>query len=475
MATKLETMVSSSLAQSAEQPAPKSEPTEEQRLARQKAHDERVARWRQIEAAGKEEDWIVLELRKKGVLVDPSSDPASMGDKERNNYKEAKKVEAAERRALEKLAWQAYRATHIVHLGSGVHWSDKLEADRFDVERREDRLKANDLPDWKSPEDLAQAMSVDVPTLRWWSYHREVDSGTHYRRWSIPKRDGGKRTITSPKRGLKKAQRWTLRQLAEKLPVHSAAHGFMSARSILTNARVHAGAEVLVKVDVKDFFPTVSWRRVRGLFRKAGLRENVATILALLCTEPPREPVQFRGRTLFVATGPRALPQGAPTSPAITNAICLRMDRRLSGIAKTLGFAYTRYADDLTFSWRKSEDRAKAPVGALLAMVKKILTAEGFTMHPNKTMVMRDGDRQKVTGLVVNQAKDGVPTARVPRETVRRLRAAIKNRELGRAGKEGETLAQLRGMASFVMMCDEKKGREFLRRLAVLEGRERSA
>ena len=99
MATKLETMVSSSLAQSAEQPAPKSEPTEEQRLARQKAHDERVARWRQIEAAGKEEDWIVLELRKKGVLVDPSSDPASMGDKERGNYKEAKKIEAAERRA----------------------------------------------------------------------------------------------------------------------------------------------------------------------------------------------------------------------------------------------------------------------------------------------------------------------------------------------------------------------------------------
>ena len=150
------------------------------------------------------------------------------------------------------------------------------------------------------------------------------------------------------------------------------------------------------------------------------------------------------------------------------------MDRRLSGIAKTLGFAYTRYADDLTFSWRKSEDHAKAPVGALLAMVKKILTAEGFTMPPDKTMVMRDGDRQKVTGLVVNQAKDGVPTARVPRETVRRLRAAIKNRELGRSGKAGETLAQLRGMASFVMMCDESKGREFLRRLAVLEARETS-
>ena len=153
----------------------------------------------------------------------------------------------------------------------------------------------------------------------------------------------------------------------------------------------------------------------------------------------------------------------------ITNAICLRLDRRLSGLARVLGFVYTRYADDLTFSWRKSDDRAKAPVGALLGGLKKILRGEGFNLHPDKTMVMRDGDRQKVTGLVVNKASDGAAEARVPRETIRKLRAAIKNRELGRPGKGDETIDQLKGMAAFVFMCDPKKGQTFLDRLAKLD------
>ena len=102
-----------------------------------------------------EAEFLKENISTKGFVTDKASDgvfSVLVG-----SFEEAKKVEAAERRVLEKLAWQAYRATHIVHLGSGVHWSDKLEADRFDVERREDRLKANDLPDWKSPEDLAQA------------------------------------------------------------------------------------------------------------------------------------------------------------------------------------------------------------------------------------------------------------------------------------------------------------------------------
>ncbi len=457
MASKLETMVSAAAPVEKEQPAPKSGPTEEQLAARKKAHEERVLRWKQIQEAGGADEWIRGELRKKGLLVD--SDPSRLSDREKGSFKEQKKAEAAERRALKKLVWEAYRATHVVHLGAGVHWEDRFEADRFDVERREDRLKSNDLQDYKDAEALAKAMGVDVPTLRWFSFHRDVDGGTHYRRWQIPKRSGGSRTITAPKRGLKAAQRWVLRNIAEKLPVHGAAHGFMSARSIVTNAQVHAGADVVVKVDVKDFFPTVTWRRVKGLFRKAGLNEATSTMLAMVCTEAPRDIVEFRGR---------ALPQGAPTSPAITNAICLRLDRRVSGLARALGMVYTRYADDLTFSWRKSDDRAKAPVGALLSGVKKILRAEGFVLHPDKTMVMRDGDRQKVTGLVVNKA-DGSPAARVPRETLRKLRAAIKNRELGRPGKGDETIDQLKGMAAFVFMCDAKKGQAFLDRIAKLE------
>jgi retron-type reverse transcriptase len=183
--------------------------------------------------------------------------------------------------------------------------------------------------------------------------------------------------------------------------------------------------------------------------------------MALLATESPREEVDTHGKKHYVATGPRSLPQGAPTSPSITNALCFRLDCRLSGLARKLGCRYTRYADDLTFSWHGA---TPTQIGGLMRAVKMIVRAEGFQVHAKKTRVMRNGARQKVTGMVVNTAPDDRPTARVPRKTVRHLRAAIKNRELGRAGK-GESLEQLKGLAAFVMMADRAKGQAFMDRI----------
>lgn len=441
------------------------------RAKRAQEHTERVERWKAISEAGGIDAWVRKQLQAKGVLTE--GDASKLSDSEKSKYKAGKKAEAEERRALKKLAWQAYVATHITHLGVGVHWSDKGGADRFDLERREERAKANDLPELAGPDELAKALDVSVARLRWMAFHRDVDTGSHYKLFTIPKRDGSARTISAPRKYLKDAQRWALRAIAEKLPVHAAAHGFLPSRSIVTNATVHAGARTLVKVDIKDFFPTVTWRRVRGLFRKAGLTEQVATLLALLCTESPRELVQFRGKVLYVAKGARALPQGAPTSPAITNALCMRLDRRMSGLARALGFRYTRYADDLAFSWhgedKKKSAHGRAPVGALLKGVKTILSGEGFELHPKKTRVLGTGMCQRVTGLVVNRAGEGIPTARVPRDVQRRLRAAIHHREKGHPGREGESLAQLKGMAAFVFMTDRARGQRFLDRIAALE------
>jgi hypothetical protein len=452
-------------------PAPSPHALEE----RKRAHDERVARWQAIREAGGLDAWVGAQLKAKGVSTD-GLDPAKLSDKEREAYKEKKRVEAAERRALRKLAWAAYKATHVVHLGPEAFWRDETKPDAFDVPRREERARQNQLDALATADDLAKALGVTLPALRWMTYHRDVDTGSHYRRWTIPKRDGSARTIAAPKRYLKEAQRWALRNVFDKFAVHGNAHGFLAGRSIVTNAEPHAGADLIVKVDIKDFFPSVSWRRVKGLLRKGGLPEGVATLLALLATEAPREAMVVRGRQHFVATGPRALPQGAPTSPAITNALCVRLDRRLSGLARTFGFRYTRYADDLTFSWRRPEGEpaaARAPVGALVRGVKAVLRAEGFAPHPSKTRVLRPGASQRVTGLVVNAAAgEGVAGARVPRETVRRLRAAIHNREKGRPGKPGESLAQLKGLAAFVMMTDRARGRAFLERLEALEARE---
>lgn len=439
-------------------------PEQAARLAAQR--EERTALWKAVQEAGGIAAWVRAELGKKGVSTE-GVDPSALSDRQKGAYKEKKRAEAEARRALKRLAWDAYRETHITHLG-GVHWDDDASPDKLDVDGREERARDNHLTEQDSVAGLAKALGMTISRLRWLTYHREVDSGTHYRTWQIPKRDGSMRTITAPKRHLKAAQRWALRNVWDKLPVHGAAHGFLSARSIVTNARAHAGADVIVKIDIEEFFPTITFRRVKGLLRKAGLSEQVATLLALLSTEPPRDAVAHRGKTVYVASGPRSLPQGAPTSPAITNALCRRMDRRLSGLARLLGMKYTRYADDLTFSWKKTAPHARAPIGVLLRGATTILRGEGFRVHKKKTAVMRAGMRQAVTGLVVNHAP-GAPPARVQREVVRKLRAAIKNRELGRPGKGPETLDQLKGLAAFVYMADPARGRSFLDRLAALE------
>ncbi len=420
---------------------------------------EPALQWADVAAKGGIREWVDAELDRLG-LSDPGV-PSGMSDAEKKLYKAKRVEERRVRRELYKKAWSAYKRAHIVHLGPGVFWHDTADVDRFDADDPERKRQENALPALPDASALAKALDTTVPRLRWLAYHREVDSGTHYHRWLVPKRDGSPRLISAPKPDLKRIQRWIAREITEHLPVHGAAHGFVIGRSIATNATVHATARIVVKLDIKGFYPTVTTRRVKGLLRRAGLGEQVATLLALLVTESPREEVDTHGRTYYVATGPRSLPQGAPTSPSITNALCLRLDCRLSGLARKLGCRYTRYADDLTFSWHGGE---RADIGTLLRAVRMIVKSEGFEIHTKKTRVMRKGARQKVTGLIVNTAAAGVPSVRVPRKTVRELRAAIKNRELGRPGK-GETLDHLKGLAAYVMMTDQARGRAFMDRI----------
>jgi hypothetical protein len=310
------------------------------------------------------------------------------------------------------------------------------------------------------PQQLADALGLTVAELRWLAYHREAATRIHYYRFTIPKRDGSARPIWAPLPKLKAAQHWILRNIVEKLIVHGAAHGFLPGRSTLSNATVHRNARVVVKLDIKDFFPSVTLRRVRGIFRKAGYREQIATLLALLCTEAPREIVPLQGKDYYVALGPRCLPQGAPTSLGLTNTLCLRLDQRLAGLAQRFGWRYTRYADDLTLSL-PADHQDKPKLGAVLGSVRRIVEDEGFHLHPDKTRVARSGSRQKVTGLVVN----GTQTPRVPRQLKRHLRAAIHNLKIGRPLREGTTVATLTGYAAYVYMSDRQLGERFLRQL----------
>lgn len=278
----------------------------------------------------------------------------------------------------------------------------------------EEQLARYGLPVWRGEEDLAEALGVSVATLRFFSQHRLADRFFHYVQFEVPKRAGGVRTIMAPRRQLKSLQRIVLRTLVDQLPVSEHAHGFRRGRSIASGASSHVGKRVVVTMDLQDFFPTVTFVRVRGYFIAMGYGYVVAATLAALLTEAPRQVVEVNGERYYVPVGERHCVPGAPTSPGICNAIVHRMDRRLSGLASHLGFDYSRYADDLTFS---GNDRKR--VGRILGATQRIVESEGFALRSDKTRVAHAGSRQRVTGVTVNET---LGLSRVER---RRLRAMI--------------------------------------------------
>ncbi len=412
--------------------------------------------WRLIVQAGGMKAYIDGQLRERGFLV-TRRDADAMSDREKDAYKKALKQEAEERRKLRRETWGAYKANHIVHLGEGVFWTDEPKEDKWDTPNSEERAAENELPALDKAEQLAEALGVTIPQLKGMAYHRDAATSLHYVRFTIPKRDGTERPIWAPKKRLKAAQRWILHHIVERLPVHGAAQGFLVGRSILSNAQVHENPKVLLKMDIKEFFPTITVKRVKGVFRRAGYRDGISTLLAQICTEAPREIVNVEGKTYYVSLGPRCLPQGAPTSPAITNALCLRLDRRLAGLAKRYGWRYTRYADDLTFSL-PMDHKGPPKLGSMLGCARRIVESEGFEVKTEKTRVHRSGGRQSVTGLVVN----GDSSPRTPRKLRRQLRSALHKLKTGKPLKDGESLARLTGYAAFVYMTNPDLGRKML-------------
>lgn len=315
--------------------------------------------------------------------------------------------------------------------------------DVMDLATDEAQLERYGLPVWKTEEDVAAALSLSLGQLRHLSQHRHRETAPHYITFAIPKRSGGERLIHAPKRRLKTVLRSLDRLLVSKLPRSEHAHGFVRGRSIATNAAPHVGKAVVLHFDIKDCFPTIHFGRVRGLLIALGYGYPVAAVLAVLMTESPRQPVAAEGKLYHVPTGPRVCVQGAPTSPGLCNAILLRLDRRLAGLARKHGFAYTRYADDLTLS---GNDLAK--VGKLLKLVPAIVAAEGFAVNAEKTRVLRAGRRQAVTGVVVNSEMG------LSRQERRRLRAALhRQKTAAKVAGAGERL-RLHGKLAYLFMLN---------------------
>ena len=366
----------------------------------------------------------------------------------RKRRKETREKREAERIAKAK-AWQLRQKTDICYLGEDV------SAGLNNKESLIDRLKKQGLPQLTDAASLAKAMNISIGELRFLAFNRKVSEMNHYRRFMLPKKAGGQRLISAPMPRLKEAQYWILGHILYPIPLHKATHGFRPDHSIVSNARPHIGQDVVINLDLKDFFPTVSYPRVKGLFKAIGYSEQIATILGLICTESDVVEVELDGKKYYVTQGERHLPQGSPCSPMITNLLCRKLDARLQGIADKKGFSYTRYADDLTFS--ASGDNIRN-MSQLIWQIGKVVEDEGFILHPEKLRIMRKGRKQEVTGIVVNEKLS------VDRKTLRKFRALLFQIEKdGIEGKywpgKGSLLSSIRGYANFVFMVDPEKGR----------------
>ena len=264
--------------------------------------------------------------------------------------------------------------------------------------------------------DLAEVLGATPGTL--------AAVEVKYTRFYIRKRCGGFREIHAPDDALKRLQRRILRRVLRGLPAHPAATAFERGRSIVDNAGPHARRAVVVNLDLVDFFPSIEARRVHGLFRRCRWGRGARRLLTGFCTHEG------------------CLPQGAPTSPRLSNLVSGYLDIRLEHLASSFEARYTRYADDITFSFQ--EDR-RPDIHRVLGLARKIIRSEGHAVHRRKKLsIRRAHQRQEVTGLVVN---DG---PRLPRETRRWLRA-VQHR-FRKHGRATLTRDQLQGWLSYAAM-----------------------
>jgi hypothetical protein len=320
---------------------------------------------------------------------------------------------------------------------------------------------------------LAEWLGVTASELEWFAdlkrlgARRSDEKLRHYFYRILAKNSAGIRLIESPKPRLKQMQRKILAAILDSIPVHPAAHGFVKGRSIKTFAEPHVGKRVVLRMDLRDFFPSLHGGRVQAFFRTAGYPERVADLLGGLCTNAvPRDiwrdglkdtPRTVDPLAIYDARQRYAwphLPQGAPTSPALANLCAYRLDCRLAGLAHAAGTEYTRYADDLAFSGDEQFERC---VERFATQVAAILLEEGFEVHHRKTRIMRRGVRQYLAGVVTNERVN------VVRADFDRLKATLTNcvkRGSESQNREGHPAwrQHLAGRIAFVAMINPQKG-----------------
>jgi RNA-directed DNA polymerase len=257
-------------------------------------------------------------------------------------------------------------------------------------------------------EDIAELLEVSDYQLRYHLYIFPIEKA--YKEFKIPKRSTGYRVIHAPRTSLKIIQRKLNQVLNCVYQPKPSTYGFTIRKNIIGNAEQHLQQKCILNLDIKDFFPSINFGRVRGLFmaHPYNCPKEVATVLAQICCHENK------------------LPQGAPTSPTISNMICARMDSQLQYIARKNRCIYTRYADDITFSTSKSQFSGliafysgKEGKFVLGEGLREIIEQNGFSVNESKVRLRTQYQHQEVTGITVNEKLN------VRRKYVRQIRAML--------------------------------------------------
>ncbi|KAB2707192.1 MULTISPECIES: reverse transcriptase family protein [Pseudomonadota] len=243
-------------------------------------------------------------------------------------------------------------------------------------------LSARNLPPIFEFSHLAALLGVSEVTLATICHSPH----SYYRTFEIPKRTGGLREISVPRPILMKLQRWILANIVEFVEVHPSAHGFLKNRSIVTNAQQHLGCNELLKIDILNFFPSISSGKVRSLLAELGYSDPVASALTRVCTKND------------------GLPQGAPTSPALSNLAARAFDIRIADHCAEEGLIYTRYADDIAISGQRIDS-------SLRGKIIQILADANFKIHPVKSRLYGPNDRKIIAGISISSGKLMPPKA----------------------------------------------------------------
>lgn len=251
------------------------------------------------------------------------------------------------------------------------------------------QLKSKKLPYIYDIDHFCKLIHLSSNQVKFFLSHKEKA----YVTFRIPKKNGDFREINAPSKKMKYIQRRILDEILYKLDPGDYAHGFIPGKTIYTNAESHVNKDLVLGIDIKDFFPSIKFVSVYNVFKFAGYTEKVARQLADLCTYHWK------------------LPQGAPTSPMLANLVALDLDKKISQYCKRANFGYSRYADDITIS-------GSYDLAIHKETIVRIINGAGFEVNNQKVRMVSKGSRQKVTGLVVNHK---ISIGRTKKKTIRAI------------------------------------------------------